>query len=111
MSDLTALQILQQFNLVDYTNFSSGADVEGRAVIGDNLTAGTDFYNNPSGGSSAFPALTVYRNVNPKIHANNGGDAYVGGTGGSNITFNGGGSPVSSVPMTIGSFESTMNAR
>jgi hypothetical protein len=41
---------------------------------------------------------------------NNGGDAYVGGTGGSNITFNGGGSPVSSVPMTIGSFESTMNA-
>jgi hypothetical protein len=54
MSDLTALQILQQFNLVDYTNFSSGADVEGRAVIGGNLTAGHRFLN-PSGGSSDFP--------------------------------------------------------
>jgi hypothetical protein len=41
---------------------------------------------------------------------NNGGDAYVDGTGGANIIFNGGGSPVSSAPMTIGSFESTMNA-
>jgi hypothetical protein len=41
---------------------------------------------------------------------NNGRDAHVGGTGGSNITFNGGGLPALSVPMTIGSFESTMNA-
>jgi hypothetical protein len=108
MSDLTALQIPQQFNLVDYTNFSQlNSDAEDRAVIGGNPTGGTDFYNSPSGGSSAFPAPTVYGNVNPSIHVNNGGDAYVGGIGGGNTTFNGGGSPVSSVPTTIGGFEST----
>src|ERR1700742_3789690 len=39
-TSLTDLQILDQFNAVSFTTFSSASDVEGRTVVGTNLTGG-----------------------------------------------------------------------
>ncbi len=110
-SVLTGLQILQQFNLVDFTNFSTNSDVEGRAVIGGDLTSSNSstFFNNQPGGSgnqnapaSTFQALTVYGNVTNaiNINMNSGGSAYIGGSvnSGAHFNFNGGGSRVATTP-------------
>ena len=61
---LSADQILRQFNAVIFQNFSSSADVEGRTVIGGNLTEGATFALNPTAeAASTFAALTVYGSV------------------------------------------------
>ena len=58
---LSADQILQQFNAVIFENFSTSADVEGRTVIGGNMTGGATFALNPTAeAASTFAALTVY---------------------------------------------------
>jgi choice-of-anchor A domain-containing protein len=60
---LSAEQILQQFNAVIVDDFSSTADVEGRTVIGGNMTGGATFALNPTAeAASSFAALTVYGN-------------------------------------------------
>ena len=46
---LSASQILQQFNAVIFSNFSTNADVEGRSVIGGNMTGGATFAAQPDG--------------------------------------------------------------
>jgi len=115
---LTALQILQQFDLVDYTNFSSNSDVEGRAIIGGDITStnSSSFYTNPNGtggapASSGFPALTVFGKIdnNININLNNGGSAYIGGSNAGKINYNGGGGLVNSVPETMSAIQGTMN--
>jgi choice-of-anchor A domain-containing protein len=58
---LTNTQIFSQFNAVISGNFTSSADVEGRTVVGGNLTGGATFELNPAGTTvSSFSSLTVY---------------------------------------------------
>jgi choice-of-anchor A domain-containing protein len=53
--------IFSQFNAVIFNNFTSMSDVEGRTVVGGNLTGGATFELNPGGAAaSSFSALTVY---------------------------------------------------
>jgi choice-of-anchor A domain-containing protein len=125
MANLTALQILQQFNVVDYTNFSTTSDVEGTIVVGGNVTGNnSQVYTSPSGtGNQApptpppgfdFPALTVYGTLETGYQVNNGGNAYVAHDTGS-LIFNGGGGHgagglVSQPSESISQLETTLNA-
>jgi choice-of-anchor A domain-containing protein len=89
---MTALQILDQFNVVSFGNFSSASDVEGRTVVGGNLTNGATFYNNLENNpaSSSYSALTVYGNVNGgNINVNNGGGFVVAGNNSATFSVNG----------------------
>src|ERR1700727_3509695 len=88
---LSASTILADFNAVIYTNASTQADIEGAAVVGGNFSGAT-MYNNPTSGvPSGFGALTVYGSTSGNsININNSGNAYVGGTRGAGISFNGG---------------------
>lgn len=92
---LTATDILQQFNVVVFGNLSTGHDIEGRTVIGGNLTHGATFYNNPGAAApSQYRALTVYGNStsgNP-ININNGGGVTIVGDAAGLVNLNGGGS-------------------
>jgi choice-of-anchor A domain-containing protein len=91
---LTAAQILQQFNAVIFGNFSSSADVEGRAVVGGNVGNGATFYINPgSEAPSTFAALSVYGSTSgSSININNGGGVTVAGLNSATMTLNGGSS-------------------
>ena len=91
---LTAAQILQQFNAVIFGNFSSSADVEGRAVVGGNVSNGATFYLNPgSEAPSTFAALSVYGSTaGSSININNGGGVTVAGLNSATMTLNGGSS-------------------
>jgi choice-of-anchor A domain-containing protein len=93
---LTATQILQQFNAVVFGNFSSSSDVEGRTVIGGNLTSSASFYISPSGSeaSSTFAALSVYgaSNGGGTINIDNGGGITVAGLNNATLSLNGGNS-------------------
>jgi choice-of-anchor A domain-containing protein len=92
---LTAGQILQQFNAVIFGNFSSSADVEGRAVIDGNLTGAGTFYINPGAeAASTFAALSIYgaSSGNGTINLDNGGGITVGGLNNATLSLNGGNS-------------------
>ncbi|HUB11752.1 MAG TPA: collagen-binding domain-containing protein [Acetobacteraceae bacterium] len=92
---LSPSEILQQFNAVVFDNFSSTADVEGRTVIGGNLTGGATFALNATAeAASAFAALNVYGSVTSRGNFNldsAAGAAIAGGNAGS-FTLNHGGS-------------------
>jgi choice-of-anchor A domain-containing protein len=91
---LTANEILRQFNVVTTGDFASSSDVEGRTVVGGNLTSGATFFNNPGAAdASAFRALTVYGSVTAggPLNINNGGGANIAGTSSAIINANGGG--------------------
>lgn len=108
ISDTT---ILDDFNAVIYTNGSTTSDIEGAAVIGGNFSGAT-VYNNPTSSQpSGYGALTVYGSTsgNP-INIDNGGSAYVGGTHGATVNFNGGGGYIGAPPNTITDFETAMNS-
>jgi len=101
------LVALKDFNAVIFTNASTPADIEGSALIGGNFSGAT-VYNNPQPGSLAgYGALTVLGNIsgNP-INIDNGGSAYVGGSKGAIVNFNGGGSYISAPPNDIQDFQS-----
>jgi choice-of-anchor A domain-containing protein len=109
-STLTASTILQDFNAVIYNNASTPSDIEGAAVIGGNFSGAT-VYNNPSASQpTGFGALTVFGNTSGNtININNRGNAYVGGTRGAAISFNGGGY-IAAPPNTISDFETPLNS-
>ncbi|NKE44922.1 choice-of-anchor A family protein [Roseomonas frigidaquae] len=91
---LTATDILRQFNLVTIGDFSSNSDVEGRSVIGGNLTGGATFFNNPGAAApSDFRALTVYGSstTGGPMNVNNGGGVTIAGSAAGIINTNGGG--------------------
>ncbi|WP_270935825.1 collagen-binding domain-containing protein [Falsiroseomonas oryzae] len=90
-STLSALDILQQFNAVIRNNFASGHDVEGRTVVGGNVTQGATFFNNPGAAApSAFRALTVYgATARDDFNVNNAGGATIAGSNAANINMNG----------------------
>jgi hypothetical protein len=92
---LSADQILQQFNAVIFQNFSSSADVEGRSVIGGNLTEGATFALNPTAeAASSFAALTVYGSVaaGNTMNLDAAEGATIAGTNAGSFNLNGGGS-------------------
>lgn len=113
---LSADQILQQFNAVIFGNLTTSADIEGRTVIGGNMTGGNTFALNPvSEAASSFSALTVYGNVTGtgtydvdnasgltvagtnagNFQLNSGGSVYIGGANTGNLTTTGGSASVS----------------
>jgi choice-of-anchor A domain-containing protein len=107
---LTAATILQDFNAVIYDNASTSSDIEGAAVVGGNFSGGT-VYNNPTGSQPAgFGALTVFGSTSGgTIDIDNDGSAYVGGTEGAPISFNGG-EYIGAPGATIADFETPLNA-
>jgi choice-of-anchor A domain-containing protein len=91
---LTAAQILSQFNAVIFGNFLSTSDVEGRTVVGGNVTGGASFDINPGiAAASAFAGLTIYgsETSSATFNINNGGGVAIGGTNAGNLNINGGG--------------------
>ena len=90
---LSAEQILGRFNAVILGDFTTGHDVEGRLVVGGNLTGGATFYNQPRGGSIAgYGAVNVRGDVAPGTYnVNNGGSVVVGGSNEGRFNLNGGG--------------------
>lgn len=93
---LTASEILQQFNAVIFGNFSSSSDVDGRTVIGGNLTNGATFNLDPSSneGTSTFQALSVYgaSSGTGTVNIDNGGGVTVAGLNKATMSLNGGSS-------------------
>ncbi|MFC0386413.1 collagen-binding domain-containing protein [Muricoccus vinaceus] len=92
---ITAAEILSKFNAVVLGDFSSNSDVEGRLLVGGNLTGGATFNNNPrgAGGLPELGALNVHNNVAAPgpFNVNNGGGVVVGGTNNGTFNLNGGG--------------------
>lgn len=91
---LTAEQVLQQFNLVVFTDMTGGHDVEGRALIQGNLNGGNTtpfFIRGTTAPASAYPALTVGGNLNAPVNMNDGGGIAVGGNVTGMVNMNGGG--------------------
>jgi choice-of-anchor A domain-containing protein len=92
---LTASQILDQFNAVVFGNFSSSADVDGRTVIGGNLTGAGTFYSSPaSEAASTFAALSVYgaSSGGGQLNIGSGGGVTVAGLNNATLSLNGGNS-------------------
>ncbi len=108
---ITASTILQEFNAIIYQNASTQSDIEGAAVIGGNFSGAT-MYNNPVGSHApGFGALTVYGSTSGNsININDGGNAYVGGSRGAQVNFNGGGGYVAAPGEGIADFEAPLNA-
>ena len=108
---LTATTILQDFNAIIYQNASTQSDIEGAAVIGGNFSGAT-MYNDPLGSQPAgFAALTVYGSTSGNsININNGGRAYVGGSKGAQVNFNGGGGYIGAPGDGIADFEAQLDA-
>ncbi len=90
---LTAQNILDQFNVVIFGNFTSNSDVEGRSAIGQTMTGGATFMNNPNNtAASTYGALTVFGGVTGAgyYNLNNAGGLAVGGANAGNFNLNGG---------------------
>ena len=89
---LTGEQVLQQFNLVVLGNMQGGHDVEGRALIGGNLTGNSSsfFTKGNLAPASDYGALTVGGNIaGGPTNVNNGGSLAVGGNVTKNVNLNG----------------------
>jgi choice-of-anchor A domain-containing protein len=107
---LSASDILGQFNAVVTNDFTSSSDVEGRLVVGGNMTGGATFYNNPFPIiKSDYGAVNVYGSVAPgNYNVNNSGNVNVAGTNSGRFNLNGG-TYSSSIPGG-GSFDSSFGA-
>lgn len=90
---LSVTDIFGQFNAVVFGNFRSSADVEGRTVVGGNLTGGATFDLKPSATASSFAGLSVYGSAatGGSLNVNNGGGVAVAGANTANFNLNGGG--------------------
>ncbi|HBK05550.1 MAG TPA: hypothetical protein DDZ81_06745 [Acetobacteraceae bacterium] len=123
---ISTSEIFSQFNAVIYGNFSSTSDVEGRTVVGGNLTGGATFDLNPAGASpSSYSALTVYDSAtsggnyninsaggvtiagsnNVSFNLNGGGSAYVGGANTGNLTTSNGSGNLTVVGANTGTLQ------
>jgi choice-of-anchor A domain-containing protein len=85
---LTDSQIFGQFNAVIFGNFSASSEVEGRTVVGGNLTGGSNFEIHTGLAASSYGALTVYGNVtvSGSLNIDNGGSVAIGGNNSANFT-------------------------
>lgn len=85
-----AISLLSGFNAVVFGNFSTSADVEGRTVIGGDLSGNGSFAIDPLTGSSSYDALTVYGNgTNGGWHNVTHGGVTIQGSNNGNFTLNG----------------------
>jgi choice-of-anchor A domain-containing protein len=91
---LTDSQIFGQFNAVIFDNFSANSEVEGRTVVGGNLTGGANFEIHTGLDASSFGALTVYGDVtvSGSLNVDNGGSVAIAGSNSANFNLNTGGS-------------------
>ena len=92
---LTTADIFSQFNAVIFGNFSTSSDVEGRTIVGGNLTGGATFDLNPVGAAaSAYSALSVYGSATSagSYNVNNAGGIAIAGSNAASFNLNGGGS-------------------
>jgi choice-of-anchor A domain-containing protein len=107
---ISAATILQDFNAVIYKNGSTSSDIEGASVFGGNFTGAT-LYNNPTSGLPiGYGALTVFGSTSGNsINLDNGGSAYVAGTKGAKVNFNGGGLYLGAPANTIADFQTALN--
>ena len=107
---LTNSQIFSQFNAVIFDNFSASSEVEGRTVVGGDVTGGTSFTIKSGLNASSFGALSVYGSVtdsgtlnvdnggsvaiagsnDASFNLNTGGSAYIGGSNSGNVAVSGG---------------------
>jgi len=107
---VSAAVALKDFNAIIYGNASTQSDIEGAAVIGGNFSGATINSAPPASLPSTFGTLTVYgKTSGNSINMNNAGSAYVGGTKGAKINFNGGGSYLGAPDATISEFETEFN--
>ncbi|HUB49295.1 MAG TPA: choice-of-anchor A family protein [Acetobacteraceae bacterium] len=108
---LSAATILADFNAVVFGNASTSCDIEGAIVVGGNFSGAT-VYDQPSGSlPSGYGALTVFGSTSGNsINIDDGGSAYVGGSKGAGINFNGGGKYIGAPSASIGSFSSTLDS-
>ncbi len=89
---LTAAAILGDYNVVIAGNATTTADIEGAAAIGGNFSGATIYNNPPALRPSGALALTVFGSTSGNsINIDNSGNAYVAGSKGAPISFNGGG--------------------
>ncbi len=105
--------ILKDFNAVIFNNATTTSDIEGAAVIGGNFSGATVF-NNP-GTSLSLPtgygALTVFGSTSGNwINLNDSGSAYVQGTKGAGVNFNGGGKYLTTSPGQISDFQTSLTS-
>ena len=110
---LSAEQILCRFNAVILGDFTSGHDVEGRLVVGGDLTGGATFYNQPRGGSIAgYGAVNVRGDVAPGTYnVDNGGSVVVGGSNAGHFNLNGGGTlSTGTANVTLSDFVTPLSA-
>jgi choice-of-anchor A domain-containing protein len=110
---LTTSDLLSGFNAIIFGNATTSADIEGAAIIGGNFSGAT-LYQNPRNIAlpATFNALNVYGSTyGNQMNMDNSGNAYVGGTVGTTINFNGGGNYIASHPdMSIASMYSELTA-
>jgi choice-of-anchor A domain-containing protein len=91
---LTDSQIFNQFNAVIFNSDGASSEVQGRTVVGGNLTGGTNFEISTGLNTSSFGALSVYGAVTDTgtLNIDNGGSVTIGGSNGASINLNTGGS-------------------
>lgn len=92
---MSTSEIFGQFNAVIFGNFTSTSDVEGRTIIGGNMTGGASFNIAPGlAAPSSFAGVTVYGNQTGtgSYNVNNGAGVSVLGTNAGTWNLNGGGS-------------------
>lgn len=114
---LTDAQLLSQFNVVVFGNFSSSSDVEGAAAIGGNMTGGATFNINPgpeqsaagagSAAAAGYGAVNVFGSIAAGTYnVNNGGSVVYGGANAGSFNMNGGGTVSSSAALNGATFAS-----
>lgn len=90
---LSSAQILSQFNAVVFGNFSNSSDVQGRAVVGGNVSAGAGFNQAPgSAAASSFSGLMVYGNETGSNSFSINGSLTILGSNSASVNLNAGGS-------------------
>jgi choice-of-anchor A domain-containing protein/uncharacterized repeat protein (TIGR01451 family) len=110
-SNLSASTILQDFNGIVFTNASTPSTIGGAFIAGGNFSGAT-MYSGPVGSlPTGFGALTVFGSTTGSwINLNDGGKAYVAGTKGAPVNFNGGGGYIGAPPDTMANISAPLIA-
>jgi choice-of-anchor A domain-containing protein len=108
-TELTASNILSQFNAVVTGKFKSGHDVEGRIAV-DELVTGATFYNNPSKTDSDYVAINAVKIDKFSANINNGGSVAYQSSDAAHFNFNGGGSAKQVPSFSMDDFTVPLNA-
>lgn len=111
---LTTAEILNQFNLVTFGDVAGTSHVDGRTLVGGNLTSQWMVFNMKATPASAYADLIVGGNVlGNGVHANSGADVVVGGVvnSGTHLNLNGGGTLLQNQgAAAVPGFEATLKA-